>query len=95
MTIKVYPILTSITQELLAMAPPPVDYEASEEWADVVPIPQNEGGPNPLATIAYPDDYRQAMEYLRAVMAADEASPRVLALTEHIISLNPAHYTVW
>jgi protein farnesyltransferase/geranylgeranyltransferase type-1 subunit alpha len=35
------------------------------------------------------------MGYLRAVMAAKEHSPRVLTLTEHIISLNPAHYTVW
>jgi protein farnesyltransferase/geranylgeranyltransferase type-1 subunit alpha len=35
------------------------------------------------------------MGYLRAVMSTKEYSPRVLALTEHIISLNPAHYTVW
>lgn len=28
-------------------------------------------------------------------MAAKEYSPRVLDLTEHIISLNAAHYTVW
>jgi len=67
----------------------------SNEWADVVPIPQDEGGEMPLAAIAYPDQYVQAMSYLRAVMAADEASMRVLDLTEHIISINPAHYTVW
>jgi len=36
-----------------------------------------------------------AMGYLRAVMAAKEHSDRVMELTEHIISLNPAHYTVW
>jgi protein farnesyltransferase/geranylgeranyltransferase type-1 subunit alpha len=35
------------------------------------------------------------MGYLRAIMAAEEHSPRVLDLTEHIISLNAAHYTVW
>ena len=35
------------------------------------------------------------MGYLRAVMAAGEHSPRVLNLTEHIINLNAAHYTVW
>jgi protein farnesyltransferase/geranylgeranyltransferase type-1 subunit alpha len=35
------------------------------------------------------------MGYLRAVMASEEHSPRVLSLTEHIITLNPAHYTVW
>lgn len=35
------------------------------------------------------------MSYLRAVMATKEYSPRCLRLTERIISLNPAHYTVW
>jgi len=28
-------------------------------------------------------------------MAKNEFSERVLSLTEHIISMNPAHYTVW
>ena len=70
-------------------------YEDSEEWQDVVPIPQDEGGPNPLAAIAYTDEYSEATSYLRAVMAVDELSERVLALTEHVISMNPAHYTVW
>lgn len=35
------------------------------------------------------------MGYLRAIMAAKEYTPRVLDLTEHIISMNAAHYTVW
>ena len=72
-----------------------VDYEADEKWADVVPIPQDEGGPNPLAAIAYTDEYSQAMSYLRAVMASNEKSLRVMELTNHIIKMNPAHYTVW
>ncbi|KAL8843523.1 MAG: hypothetical protein Q9170_000027 [Blastenia crenularia] len=70
-------------------------YGDSEEWADVVPIPQDDGGPSPLAAIAYSDEYSEAMGYLRAVMANDEKSERILELTEHIISMNPAHYTVW
>ena len=70
-------------------------YEELEEWQDIVPIPQDEGGPNPLAAISYTDEYAEAMSYLRAVMAVDELSDRVLALTEHVISMNPAHYTVW
>ncbi|CZR57915.1 related to geranylgeranyltransferase type I alpha subunit (RAM2) [Phialocephala subalpina] len=37
----------------------------------------------------------KTMGYLRAIMAAKEHSPRVLELTEHIISMNAAHYTVW
>jgi protein farnesyltransferase/geranylgeranyltransferase type-1 subunit alpha len=74
---------------------PKPDYENSEKWADVTPIPQNEGGPRPLAAIAYTDEYSTAMSYLRAVMAANEMSDRALELTEHIIGMNPAHYTVW
>lgn len=35
------------------------------------------------------------MAYLRAVMAVDEHTPRCLRLTDNIIDMNPAHYTVW
>ena len=35
------------------------------------------------------------MGYLRAIMAAKEYSSRVMDLTEHVISMNAAHYTVW
>jgi len=70
-------------------------YSEDPAWADVEPLPQDDGGPNALATIAYSEEYRETMEYLRAVMAANEMSQRVLDLTAHIIGLNPAHYTVW
>ncbi len=70
-------------------------YSDSPDWADIVPIPQDDGGPNPVAAIAYTEDYSEAMSYLRAVMASGEFSDRVLSLTGHVIDLNPAHYTVW
>ena len=85
-------------------------YTVSEHWSDVEPIPLVEGPPQTtpqpgqaappppapsLATIAYSQRYLEAMSYLRAVMAANEFSERCLALTEDIISMNPAHYTVW
>ena len=70
-------------------------YADAPEWRDVDPLPQDEGGPNPLAAIAYTEEYSEAMSYLRAVMAKNEMSDRVLNLTEDIISMNPAHYTVW
>ncbi|KAL8747898.1 MAG: hypothetical protein Q9190_000284 [Brigantiaea leucoxantha] len=70
-------------------------YNDSEEWADIAPIPQNDGGPNPLAEIAYTDEYSEAMSYFRAITASDEKSERALALTEDVIGMNPAHYTVW
>jgi len=69
-------------------------YEGNPIWEDVIPIPQDDGE-GALAAIAYTDEYAEAMGYLRAIMAAKEYSPRVLDLTEHIISMNAAHYTVW
>ena len=38
---------------------------------------------------------RDAMDYFRAIVAAEEHSERALELTEMIIRKNPAHYTVW
>ncbi|KAI9739758.1 MAG: CAAX geranylgeranyltransferase alpha subunit [Cirrosporium novae-zelandiae] len=70
-------------------------YSDSSAWEDVIPIPQDDGGPNPLAAIAYTEKYSEATSYLRAVMAANEMSERALELTEDIIKMNPAHYTVW
>lgn len=70
-------------------------YSESSEWADIIPIPQDDGGLNPLAAIAYPDEYSEATSYLRALMAKNEKSERALRLTVDIIGMNPAHYTVW
>ncbi|KAK6065702.1 farnesyltransferase alpha subunit ram2 [Seiridium cupressi] len=69
-------------------------YSTDPDWDDVIPIPQTEPD-GALASIAYPEDYAESTSYLRAVMAAKEYSKRCLKLTEHIISMNPAHYTVW
>lgn len=73
----------------------PKFYHDDEAWADIDPLPQDDGGMHPLAAISYTDEYSEAMGYLRAVMAKSEFSERGLGLTEHIISMNPAHYTVW
>ncbi|KAI8587857.1 protein farnesyltransferase [Geranomyces variabilis] len=69
-------------------------YSARPEWADVKPVPQDDG-PNPLVPIAYPPDYADAMSYFRAILATSERSERVLELTATIIGLNPGHYTAW
>jgi protein farnesyltransferase/geranylgeranyltransferase type-1 subunit alpha len=86
-------------------APPPRSkarfYSTSPHWSDVTPIPQithepNVADPGPaLATIAYSERYTEAMEYLRGVMATGVGGERVLSLTEDVILMNPAHYTVW
>ena len=73
-------------------------YASSPEWSNITPIPLNDGsdsGAQPLASIAYAPEYLEATSYLRAVMADNEMSERALALTEDIIKMNPAHYTVW
>ncbi|GFF28344.1 protein farnesyltransferase/ geranylgeranyltransferase type-1 subunit alpha [Aspergillus udagawae] len=73
-------------------------YSSDPEWASIKPIELNDGsesGAMPLATISYSPEYLEATSYLRAVMAANEMSERALRLTQDIISMNPAHYTVW
>ncbi|KAJ5892800.1 hypothetical protein N7504_009491 [Penicillium tannophilum] len=73
-------------------------YADDPVWASVTPIPLDDGeGADalPLASIVYPTEYLEATSYLRAVMAANEMSDRALDLTKDVISMNPAHYTVW
>ncbi|WWD19103.1 hypothetical protein CI109_103561 [Kwoniella shandongensis] len=43
----------------------------------------------------YSAEYRDAMDYFRAIAASGEKSERALELTETVIRMNPAHYTVW
>ncbi|KAL7795345.1 alpha subunit of hypothetical CAAX farnesyltransferase [Trichoderma ceciliae] len=84
--------MAELKRELYGEIPGPLANDP--EWDDVAPIPQNEPE-DALARIAYPDDYAEAVSYLRAVMASEEYSPRCLRLTERVIAMNPAHYTVW
>lgn len=69
-------------------------YDTEFEWTDVQPIAQNDGE-KPLVQIMYSPEYVKATDLLRAVMASNEKSQRALALTEAVIKMNPAHYTVW
>ncbi|KAI3834606.1 hypothetical protein MKX03_029131 [Papaver bracteatum] len=71
-----------------------IPYSERKEWADVKPVPQDDG-PNPVVPIAYKDDFREAMDYFRAVYLSDERTPRSLQLTAEVIQLNAGNYTVW
>lgn len=42
-------------------------------FADIEPIPQNDG-PHPVCAIDYPEEFIEAMNYLRALMDIDEHS---------------------
>ncbi|KZT07094.1 protein prenylyltransferase [Laetiporus sulphureus 93-53] len=69
-------------------------YSERSEWADVVPIQQYQGI-DPLAPINYSVEYQDATDYFRGIVKTGEMSSRVLQLTEHIIRMNPAHYSAW
>ncbi|KAF8331276.1 uncharacterized protein EI90DRAFT_3123445 [Cantharellus anzutake] len=70
-------------------------YGEKPEWSDISPVPQDEGSFVPMAPIIYGDEYKDATNYFRAILKKGEQSKRVLDLTEHIIRMNPSHYTVW
>ncbi|OBZ67962.1 Protein farnesyltransferase/geranylgeranyltransferase type-1 subunit alpha [Grifola frondosa] len=50
---------------------------------------------NPIAPIFYTEEYKDATDYFRGIVKSGETSSRVLELTEHIIRMNPAHYSAW
>jgi protein farnesyltransferase/geranylgeranyltransferase type-1 subunit alpha len=69
-------------------------YADDPAWADVQPVAQDDG-PDPVCPIAYTADFKETMDYFRAILHRDERSPRALALTQHVIRINPANYTAW
>jgi protein farnesyltransferase/geranylgeranyltransferase type-1 subunit alpha len=47
--------------------------ELSSVFSDMTPIPQDDG-PNPVCSIDYSPQFRQAYDYMRAVLALGEKS---------------------
>eukprot|EP00500_Bicosoecida_sp_ms1_P009564 CAMPEP_0203816640 /NCGR_PEP_ID=MMETSP0115-20131106/17085_1 /ASSEMBLY_ACC=CAM_ASM_000227 /TAXON_ID=33651 /ORGANISM="Bicosoecid sp, Strain ms1" /LENGTH=338 /DNA_ID=CAMNT_0050725547 /DNA_START=183 /DNA_END=1196 /DNA_ORIENTATION=- len=63
-------------------------------WADVTPIPQDDG-PNPITPIMYSPEFTETMDYFRAVLKSGEISPRAFHLSTRAIKCNAANYTAW
>jgi protein farnesyltransferase/geranylgeranyltransferase type-1 subunit alpha len=77
-----------------AMTEESVGRVLEHNWDDLSPLEQDDG-PHPVASIAYTDDYKTMMGYLRRVMEVNELSTRSFDLTTALIDMNPAHYTIW
>jgi len=75
---------------------PYVPLSRRPEWHDFTLISQNDPPVSSVVVpIAYPDEYRDATAYMRAVLATGERSRRVQALAGEVIEMNAAHYTAW
>lgn len=72
-----------------------VPFAKRPEWADVQPVPQDDGPQGGVCAIAYSPQFRETMDYFRAVVKASEVSDRALRLTDEVIRLNAANYTAW
>ena len=66
-----------------------------DEWDDIDPIEQYEGGIAPIAPIPYPEEYVEIMGYFRAILKKDEISQRAFNLTEEVIFHSMGNYTAW
>ena len=65
-------------------------------FQDVTPVPQNEPEGGSVARIDYPNDFRMAYDYQRALWKSNEIhTDRALQLTALCLKFNPANYTVW
>ncbi|KAM0746101.1 protein prenylyltransferase [Meredithblackwellia eburnea MCA 4105] len=71
-----------------------VPFASRPGWEDLKPIKQDDAV-NCLVPIAYTEKYRDAMDTFRSLVSTSEKSARGLELTEHLIRMNPGHYSIW
>ncbi|SNX83411.1 related to Protein farnesyltransferase alpha subunit [Melanopsichium pennsylvanicum] len=99
--------MTSTTSVLETLTSPYLPFDpASDHWSDLIPTPQSESS-SPMCPILYNPSYSSAMDLYRTLTSCHsscvknsplgglELSIRALALTSHLIQLNPSHFSVW
>ncbi|ANZ73998.1 BA75_01666T0 [Komagataella pastoris] len=64
------------------------------EWNDITPIDIAETTA-PLCHILYTEEFKKVMGYAKALMARKEYSERAYFITDEVINIASAHYTVW
>ncbi|PVV01611.1 hypothetical protein BB560_003966 [Smittium megazygosporum] len=70
------------------------DYTIRDDFKDVVPIPIDDE-PNSICPIAYSEEFKITMSYLRAFLKENEISERAYEVVGHAIILNPGNFTAW
>jgi len=71
-----------------------VPFSKRPAFVDVTPVPQDDG-PFPVCPINYAAEYRETLDYFRALIQTNEVSERALEVTAEVVELNAAHYTAW
>ncbi|KAJ3429444.1 protein farnesyltransferase/geranylgeranyltransferase type-1 subunit alpha [Anaeramoeba flamelloides] len=84
--------LDSDEDQNLLQKPKWVPISKRKEWEDVVPITQKDG-PKPPCVVNYSDQYKETMNYFRAVLRSEEISERALKLSKELLMISPS-YTV-
>ncbi len=59
----------------------------AEAFADVTPVPLQEQHGSPVCQIAYPEEFTQAYEYVRAVLSQNERSGTLFWFLFRIVAL--------
>lgn len=65
------------------------------DFDDIIPLPISSDAEGELCQIMYDDDYKHLMGIARAMLESKELSERALHITNSVVEVVPAFYTIW
>ena len=71
-----------------------MEFLGSLELSDLEPLVEL-SEQHQAASIDYSPEYKLLLRYFTGLLRRDEKSERALLITEQLLNINPAHYTVW